>query len=137
MDNEFIKYIDDNQMVQVSFDDDIEPPIDDIPIIKLTSSCPICLCAIENKYETECGHIFCDACIKQWICVHNNCPVCRHNFTSSESDDPDGFKDEDDQDNNDQDDKIKIPPIDDLFIYATNYNVLRIMAGMSGLSYSN
>ena len=42
--------------------------------------CPICL---ESLVENDllkinvCDHIFCNACISQWLSKHKNCPMCR------------------------------------------------------------
>lgn len=41
--------------------------------------CPICFDRIKDRdsIETECGHIFCQKCIKTWIEQNNQCPYCR------------------------------------------------------------
>ena len=41
--------------------------------------CPICFEKIKDKksIETECGHLFCQKCIKIWIEQNDQCPYCR------------------------------------------------------------
>ena len=43
----------------------------------LPSKCPICF---NDKNDglviTNCSHIFCEKCLKQWVENHNKCPVC-------------------------------------------------------------
>lgn len=43
------------------------------------TECSICLECIneEHKHETECKHIFHQACIGRWLDNHNTCPNCR------------------------------------------------------------
>lgn len=40
-------------------------------------SCPICLCSWTSPVSTLCGHIFCKACIAQWVKQTKTCPVCK------------------------------------------------------------
>ena len=46
--------------------------------------CAICLSVLAEPLLTSCGHLFCDDCIDG---IHDNCPTCRGNFTTS----PDRF----------------------------------------------
>ena len=43
--------------------------------------CSICLDKMKKKISTECGHIFCNKCIIQWVRSNNanknKCPICR------------------------------------------------------------
>lgn len=51
-----------------------------------------CKCAICNNYiilngkitksiiHTSCNHYFCHNCLKQWLYIKKNCPLCRKNF---------------------------------------------------------
>ncbi len=41
--------------------------------------CPICLDDTNNTklIYLECGHKFCDICIKEWMEIKNECPICR------------------------------------------------------------
>ncbi len=32
---------------------------------------------IRNPFKTECDHMFCDICIREWSTNHSNCPVCQ------------------------------------------------------------
>lgn len=94
---------------------------------ELTKLCPIC---IENKadYYTECGHCYCIGCLSRI----KKCAMCRKSLLRAQICvqikqkakfiQPSGGED--------------FSRIDDVRIYATNYNVLRIMAGMGGLAYS-
>lgn len=49
--------------------------------------CPICFDKIKDKksIETDCGHIFCQTCIKTWMEQNNQCPYCRMVITPSET----------------------------------------------------
>jgi hypothetical protein len=41
-------------------------------------SCGICYGIFNNPVETQCGHIFCEDCIKQWFNGNNkSCPFCK------------------------------------------------------------
>lgn len=92
----------------------------------LVELCPIC---IENpaEYYTECGHCYCIGCLSRI----NKCAMCRKSLLRAKICvqikqkvkliQPSGVAD--------------INSID-VRIYSTNYNVLRLMAGMGGLTYS-
>lgn len=46
-----------------------------------STSCAICLedFAIgEEATRVPCGHLYHDACVKKWLGMHNQCPVCRY-----------------------------------------------------------
>ena len=46
--------------------------------------CPICLSKKEkNLTTTPCGHTFHQACLKQWVKIKPDCPVCRFSFELS------------------------------------------------------
>ena len=49
--------------------------------------CSICLENIEdeNKYVTQCAHIFHNECINKWTENHNSCPTCRTNLDNKPS----------------------------------------------------
>ena len=41
-------------------------------------NCAICSDVIFTPFMIiECGHIFCEECIKKWIEINNTCPTCR------------------------------------------------------------
>lgn len=42
--------------------------------------CLICLSSAEDPIVTQCGHIFCWGCIKNWIQTSNQmfCPICKN-----------------------------------------------------------
>ncbi|KAK0466856.1 uncharacterized protein EV420DRAFT_1505787 [Desarmillaria tabescens] len=51
----------------------------------MAHSCAICLSPYDSLVSTPCGHIFCQACISEYILVRSNgfsssCPTCRENF---------------------------------------------------------
>ncbi len=39
--------------------------------------CHICLDEIKTPRKLLCKHVFCDACISQWLGKNKKCPVCR------------------------------------------------------------
>lgn len=46
------------------------------------TTCAICISDYPDMVapvETDCGHVFCKACITDWACTHkhNSCPACR------------------------------------------------------------
>ena len=42
--------------------------------------CTLCLEALKDPSSTTCGHIFCWACIADWIQEKPECPLCRQNI---------------------------------------------------------
>ncbi|CAL0334213.1 unnamed protein product [Lupinus luteus] len=40
-------------------------------------NCPICIGPLVEEVSTNCGHIFCKACIKAAISAQSKCPTCR------------------------------------------------------------
>lgn len=51
------------------------------------TDCPICFDKIKDidSIETDCGHIFCEKCIKIWIEQNNQCPYCRMTLVEKEN----------------------------------------------------
>ena len=41
--------------------------------------CPICQDVFNYPYALQCGHVFCHACISEWLRHQRNCPECRMN----------------------------------------------------------
>lgn len=46
------------------------------------TTCAVCISDYPDMVapvETDCGHVFCKACITDWACTHkhNSCPACR------------------------------------------------------------
>lgn len=41
--------------------------------------CPICYDEYNEIYieKTICGHKFCKNCIRKWLKIHSECPICR------------------------------------------------------------
>lgn len=39
--------------------------------------CSICQDVFSYPYALQCGHVFCRACISEWVRQQNNCPECR------------------------------------------------------------
>ena len=40
--------------------------------------CAVCQSPFQNAVEIdECGHMFCDRCVRRWIGTNPTCPVCR------------------------------------------------------------
>lgn len=116
--------------------------------------CILCLNHIDphNSERLHCDHHFCRSCIHVWYETNHECPLCHNNMAIVLWDS--GVDKTDNQIqpwNNDIDD---MPDIDidsyqgyphffdykstsELKVYAVNYNILRIMSGLGGLSYSN
>ncbi|XP_020598196.1 E3 ubiquitin-protein ligase RNF4-like [Phalaenopsis equestris] len=46
-------------------------------------SCPICMSSLIDACSTICGHVFCQACIKQALQSQKKCPTCRRKLTAS------------------------------------------------------
>ena len=44
---------------------------------ELSVICNICLYEIDKGKYLQCGHIFHIKCIKEWIIVNSNCPICK------------------------------------------------------------
>ena len=110
--------------------------------------CPICLEAINDPTKivtTCCNHIYCQPCYDR-ISV---CSLCRtnlnkpiqHRHNQIQNDQMqfnDEFNEEFNEEFNDEFNFANDNNNDNgLRMYATNYNVLRIMAGLGGLAYSN
>jgi hypothetical protein len=141
-----------------------EPIIEEstITIKEHLDDCSICLENIineEHKKITTCNHIFHEECMARWMSLNHNCPLCRKNLdldiydeiNVEENDDGDVNDDYDDYDeydnpinrhinnsntnNNISYNNTSLP--DSLHVFAMNYNVLRIMSGMGGVSYSS
>ena len=56
--------------------------IDDI-LKKPDNICPICLRNPKTIYRpNSCNHYFCKKCLKHWISVKKNCPVCIKQFNN-------------------------------------------------------
>ncbi|KAJ3168393.1 hypothetical protein HK101_011645 [Irineochytrium annulatum] len=60
------------------------PPPDPEPEDPARLKCIICLCTPDSKTPlsaTQCGHIFCEACLKSAMKVAKKCPTCRKGLT--------------------------------------------------------
>ena len=85
--------------------------------------CPICWETITDHKTTECNHMMCAKCLDKWLEENNSCPICRkkiQNHTHSLND-------------------LSQIPIQEISlpVFASTYNVFRIMSGLGGLSYSS
>ena len=47
------------------------------------NTCSVCF-EKENISLTKCGHVFCLDCIKNWLNMKNNCPMCKKSLTLGE-----------------------------------------------------
>ena len=125
-----------------------------ITIKEHLDDCSICLENIineEHKKITTCNHTFHEECMVRWMSLNHSCPLCRKNLDlniygrNDEENDGDSNDDYDEYDNpiinnsntnnNISYNNTSLP--DSLQVFAVNYNVLRIMSGMGGLSYSS
>jgi hypothetical protein len=92
--------------------------------VEFRENCPICLETVVKAHKTKCGHIFCESCITEWYNHSNQCPLCRSSINS-----PNGNKY-----------TVTVPEInysDNIYVFAVNYNILRVMDGMASLRYTN
>lgn len=85
--------------------------------------CPICWETITDHKTIECKHKMCTKCLDKWLEENNSCPICRkkiQNHTHSLND-------------------LSQIPIQEISlpVFASTYNVFRIMSGLGGLSYSS
>lgn len=39
--------------------------------------CPICYDAMTNPVQLSCDHLFCEACVFEWLDRERTCPLCR------------------------------------------------------------
>ncbi len=117
----------------------------------------ICILCNDRSSELKCNECTlecCNKCINTWYEQHNTCPQCRQIDTFDTFDtEPiydvefvdDGIVYEDDNDVHNEivpytpPTRINTDPLNRIEnIYATNYNVFRIMSGMGGITnYSN
>lgn len=44
--------------------------------------CHICLYEFKNNVVLNCGHLFCDDCINEWLKIKHTCPICRENIVN-------------------------------------------------------
>ncbi len=52
------------------------------PLLK-RHKCPICLFAMRNPVQTECGHLFCRKCLEHWMkSLQHLCPLDREGISS-------------------------------------------------------
>jgi hypothetical protein len=113
--------------------------------------CPICYEELNENIAIDCGHQFHHDCIYEWLKHQQNCPLCRHDTVIPVDKrlvvyDPEiesvivpydipeviVIPDQDFYHNFDHLDLSR----GTLQVFATSYNMIRIMSGMSGLSYS-
>ena len=44
--------------------------------------CPICLTEPVDTRTVQCGHSFCEQCIRRWMRDHHSCPICLTDLNS-------------------------------------------------------
>jgi hypothetical protein len=47
------------------------------PAHRADTECPACWHEFDDPVRLECGHRFCEDCIRPWLDGNNSCPVCR------------------------------------------------------------
>lgn len=40
-------------------------------------TCAICQSGFQKKVNVDCGHEYCFSCIKSWVKMNNQCPLCK------------------------------------------------------------
>ena len=93
----------------------------------LIELCPIC---IENKaeYYTECGHCYCIGCLSRI----KKCDMCRKSLIRNKL----CIEIKSNKKNKTDATQLFVDTDELLQLRFTDYNILRIMAGMGGLAYS-
>ena len=112
----------------------------DVFIVIDDDTCPLCLELVDNKQRLICDHNICSSCMNHWRETQRGCPLCK-DFSDKaivvwiEPNEPSTNHIPDDL----YDSMFPTSGIlsSELHVYAVNYNVLRIMSGLGGLSYSN
>lgn len=95
--------------------------------------CLICQDIIINEYvilNCNCKYYYHSKCIKYYLTHNNNCPVCKHKYMGKPK------KSQTNILNNLKSSISLESPSDIIRLYATNYNILRIMSGMGSIGYS-
>jgi len=59
-----------------------------VPVQNTTDVCPVCCEDFDSPVQLTCQHIFCKACISQWLeqPANSTCPMCRKTLFTTESD---------------------------------------------------
>jgi len=47
--------------------------------------CPVCTGILDTPIRTPCSHLFCKACLNEWLARSKGCPQCRANLVSFNS----------------------------------------------------
>lgn len=87
------------------------------------STCLICKDEVENGFTiTHCGCnvIYHSKCYEKWINNNRSCPTCRHIYNKKPC-----------KENEYQESENSVN------IFSLQYNILRIMSGLGGLSFYN
>eukprot|EP00758_Cryptobia_borreli_P003478 Tbor_TRINITY_DN3775_c0_g1::TRINITY_DN3775_c0_g1_i1::g.2346::m.2346/K10666/RNF5; E3 ubiquitin-protein ligase RNF5 len=50
-------------------------------------SCSICLDTASDPVVTKCGHLFCWGCLREWLAIHPECPLCKGAIRKDETGD--------------------------------------------------
>ncbi|OWF45513.1 RING finger protein 145-like [Mizuhopecten yessoensis] len=57
--------------------------------------CPICYTSLDSARITPCGHYFHGTCLKKWLYIQENCPMCHKNIYQNSMDSSPGSGDKD------------------------------------------
>jgi len=85
--------------------------------------CAICYNSVKNFLcytNCQCQEVYHEHCLSRWNKVNKSCPTCRKKYKQKPN----------------LSQKPNLPQTTNLNPFLLNYNILRIMSGMSGLSYS-
>jgi len=67
--------------------DSLKPQMFTKDIQSKSTQCSVCLCDFELSEEViqlpVCGHVFHPPCIRNWLNLHNSCPICRSGLTDA------------------------------------------------------
>ena len=102
----------------------METQTDDKPATEC--ECPICQETTETPKITSCQHTFCVSCLDKCLETNHTCPMCRTQIREAIN-----------NTNHTAHNLTFNHPIREIVYAARHYNILRVMSGMGGITYSS